>query len=73
MIRTAYGRYENIFLSEQEYKALLSDYPDDLTRYIEELSCHLAAVGRSYRNYEAGIRSWAKGDRKKCDISAKND
>ena len=65
MTRTAFGVYENIFLTNKEYEVLLSEYPDDLSRYIEELSCHLAATGRTYKNYEAGIRSWAKGDRKK--------
>lgn len=65
MIRTAYGRYENIFLSDQEYQALLYDYADELSRYIEELSCYLAAAGRTYKNYEAGIRFWALRDRNK--------
>ena len=73
MKRTAFGVYENIFLTSKEYESLLSEYPADLSRYIEELSCHLAATGRTYKNQEAGIRSWANDDRKKCDISAKND
>jgi len=73
MTRTAFGIYENIFLTNKEYEVLLSEYPDDLSRYIEELSCHLAATGRTYKNYEAGIRSWAKGDRKKTKTVKHNN
>ena len=62
MVRSDYGRYGNLFLSDDEYSALAADYPDDLSRYLEELSCYLAATGRTYRNYEAGIRSWALRD-----------
>ena len=60
--RSVYGRYGNIFLSNSEYSALAADYADELSRYLEELSCYLAATGRTYQNYEAGIRSWALRD-----------
>ena len=62
MVRSDYGRYGNLFLSDDEYSALAADYPDDLSRYLEELSCYLAATGRTYQNHEAGIRSWALRD-----------
>ena len=35
---TAYGRYENIFLSKDEYDELQAEYPDRLERLIEEMS-----------------------------------
>ena len=62
--RTPHGRYKNIFLSESEYEALRRDYPDTLQRFIEELSNYLSATGKSYANYEAGIRMWASNDKK---------
>ena len=50
-----YGRYENVFLSDNQLHALREAYPDDLDRYIEELSVYLKASGKTYHDYEAGI------------------
>ena len=60
----AYGRYQNIFLSEAEYAELKEDYPDRLERFIEEMSRYLAASGKSYQNYAAALRIWAGNDKK---------
>lgn len=62
--RSAYGRYQNVFLSVREYEMLQNDFPDSLPRFIEEVSNYLAATGKRYRNYEAGIRMWASNDKK---------
>ena len=59
-----FGRYKNLFLSESEYAELKEEYPDRLERFIEELSQHIAANGKSYINYAAAIRIWAGRDRK---------
>ena len=60
----AYGRYENIFLTESEYAKLQEEYPDRLERFIEELSCYLAANGKNYQNYAAALHRWADNDKK---------
>ena len=62
--RTVCGRYNNIFLSEEELSELESEYPGRLQRFIEEMSRYLAATGKSYHNYAATIRIWADNDRK---------
>ena len=59
-----FGRYQNVLLSESEYAELKEEYPDRLERFIEELSQHIAANGKSYINYAAAIRIWAGRDRK---------
>ena len=61
--RKVYGRFRNVLLTDEEYESLHADYTQ-LSRYIEELSAYLAATGRTYINYEAGIRLWASRDRK---------
>ena len=61
----AYGRYQNIFLSQTEYDELQTEYPDRLERFIEEMSRYLAASGKSYQNYAAALRIWAGGKRQK--------
>ena len=60
----AFGRYQNIFLSQTEYDELQAEYPDRLERFIEELSQYIAATGKDYRNYAAAVRMWADRDRK---------
>ena len=62
-----FGRYKNLFLSESEYAELKGEYPDRLERFIEELSQHIAANGKSYINYAAAIRIWAGRDRKETE------
>ena len=69
--RTAYGRYSNIFLSEEEYGELNQEYPDRLQRFIEEMSQYLAAIGKSYSNYAAAIRMWAGNDRKGAAVNGR--
>ena len=58
-----YGRYRNVFLSEGQLQSLQEEYPEDLERYIEEMSVYLKANGKTYHDYEAGIRKWAANDR----------
>ena len=58
-----YGRYGNVFLSEGQLQSLQEEYPEDLERYIEEMSVYLKANGKTYHDYEAGIRKWAANDR----------
>lgn len=62
--RAAYGKYQNIYLSEQEYAGLKQEYPDRLDRFIEEMSRYLAATGKTYQNYAAAMQMWADNDRK---------
>lgn len=69
--RTAYGRYGNIFLSEEEHSELEKEYPGRLQRFIEEMSQYLAAIGKSYSNYAAAIRMWAGNDRKGAAINGR--
>ena len=45
----AYGRYENIFLSKDEYDELQAEYPDRLERLIEERAITLPPAGKPTR------------------------
>ena len=42
-IRAAYGRYENVFLSQSELDGLKADLPGKWDYYIDRLSCHIAS------------------------------
>lgn len=58
-----------MFLSDEQHHVLREAYPDDLGRYIEELSVYLKANGKIYHDYEAGIRKWAANDCRKNAVS----
>lgn len=53
--RTAYGCYQNVFLSESELHDLQSIVPE-WKDYIERLSGYMASIGRQYQNHAATIR-----------------
>lgn len=62
--RTGYGRYKNIYLSQDEYDQLCRDYPGRMDGLIEDMSAYCAANGKAYQNCEAALRSWAEKDAK---------
>lgn len=59
--RTAYGSYQNVFLTAEELSALQSEVPH-YQEYIEKLSRYMASSGKQYANHAATIRSWALQD-----------
>ena len=54
--RTAYGSYQNVFLSTEELKALKDEVPH-YQEYIEKLSSYMASSGKQYSSHAATIRS----------------
>lgn len=58
--RHKYGTYENVLLSDEEMEKLQSEFPYDWEERIERVSEYVASTGKTYRNYLATIRSWAK-------------
>ena len=61
-----YGKFENVILTEKEYHALISDYPDEYTEMIEHLSAYMASTGKAYQNHFATMERWKTEDRKKA-------
>ena len=59
--RTAYGRYQNVFLNEKELAQLQKEIP--LYReYIEKLSGYIRSSGKRYQDHAATIHSWYTQD-----------
>ena len=58
--RHKYGMYENVLLTDEEYKKLIEEFPHDYTERIERLSEYIASTGKKYKNHLATIRSWAR-------------
>ena len=63
--RSAFGPYENVFLSDNELAALQNELPSSWQHYIDRLSEYIASSGRQYQNHAATIRRWAAADQKK--------
>ena len=58
---TAYGSYQNVFLTTEELSVLQSEAPH-YQEYIEKLSRYMVSSGKHYVNHAATIRSWALQD-----------
>jgi len=67
--RHKYGEYKNVLLSDDELEKLKAEFPADWENRIERLSEYIASTGKKYKNYHATIRSWAKKDIEKGNIS----
>ena len=54
-----FGEYQNVFLTEKEYKRLKADFAG-LDNLIEQLSAYVQSTGRKYADHAATLRIWAK-------------
>lgn len=57
-----YGLYQNVLLSDDEYRKLADEFTD-LTNRIEKLSEYIESKGAKYKSHIATIRAWARHDR----------
>ena len=51
----AYGRYNNVILTDTELSGLKTELPDKWEYYIDRLSCHIASTGKQYHSHAATI------------------
>ena len=56
---------EMCFSQRSSFNRSWKSTPEELARYIDEMSVYLKASGKTYHDYEAGIRKWAENDRRK--------
>ena len=54
-----FGEYQNVFLTEKEYKRLKADF-SGLDSLIEQLSAYIQSTGKKYADHAATLRIWAK-------------
>jgi len=66
-----HGQYQNVLLSDEELEKLKKEFPADWEERIENVSEYCASHGKTYKDYLATIRNWARKDRPR--IVAKND
>ena len=68
----AYGRYQNVFLTDGELADLQASFPTVWGQYIEKLSEYMASTGKRYQSHVATIRRWAGEDAKKAAPPSRN-
>ena len=68
----AYGKCQNVFLSEEEISALEAELPTLWQTYADRLSLYMASTGRQYASHAATIRRWAAEDRQKAVSLSRN-
>ena len=67
-----YGRYQNVFLTDEELADLQASFPAVWEQYIEKLSEYMASTGKRYQSHAATIRRWAGEDAKKAVTPSRN-
>ena len=67
-----YGRYQNVFLTDEELADLQASLPTVWGQYIEKLSEYMASTGKRYQSHAATIRRWAGEDAKKAAPPTRN-
>ena len=67
-----YGRYQNVFLTDEELADLQVSFPAVWEQYIEKLSEYMASTGKRYRSHAATIRRWASEDARKAAPPTRN-
>ena len=60
--RNAYGEFENVFLSDQEFENLKERYPLAFGGKIERLSRYLVNKGKNFQNHYATLLNWLDED-----------
>lgn len=65
--RKKFGEFQNVFITEAEFKKLADQYgPTTTKKLIEELSGYLKSSGKRYKSHYATLLNWAR--RKGCEI-----
>ena len=70
-VPAAYGRYNNVILTDTELSGLKTELPDKWEYYIDRLSCHIASTGKQYHSHAATIYKWAQEDAAKGKAAPK--
>lgn len=63
VVKHKYGEYDNVLLSDEELDKLKKDFPTDYQERIDKLSEYVASTGKTYKNYLATIRAWARKEK----------
>lgn len=61
-IKHKHGSYKNVLLTDKQMESLKQEFPNDWEQRIERVSEYCESTGKTYKNYLATIRAWARRD-----------
>lgn len=64
-IRHKYGEYKNVLLTDEQLDKLKVEFPSDYEKRIQNVDDYVQSTGKTYKDYLATIRNWAKKETKK--------
>ena len=71
--KIAYGEFNNVMLTDEEYAKIVDRWPKDYNEKIENLSTYIAKTGKKYKSHYATLLSWDRMDTKRDKASKGND
>ena len=60
--KKTYGEFENVKLTDKEFKSLQERLPNTYKDYIERVSAYVAQSGKGYKSHYATILNWSRKD-----------
>ncbi len=68
--KRARGRYNNVFLTDEEYSSFLKEFPEECDALINRMSEYMQEQGKRYENHIAVLRRWQRedGERRARDL-----
>lgn len=72
-VRHKYGIYKNVLLTDEQYEKLQQEFPFDYEERIDNVSEYCQSHGKTYKDYLATIRNWARKESKQTKVSGGRD
>ncbi len=70
--KNKYGTFENVYLTEKEYKNLKEKYPRTYKKQIDDLSYYIESRGDKYKSHYATILAWERKGEREVDGNGGN-
>lgn len=60
--KKAYGEYQHVLFSDEEYEKLKAYFPNDYEKRIQSLDEYIQKSGRKYKDFLLTLKTWARRD-----------
>lgn len=60
--KKAYGEYQHVLFSDEEYEKLKAYFPNDYEKRIQSLDEYIQKSGRKYKDFLLTLKTWARKD-----------
>lgn len=67
-----YGEFNNVFLTEEEFQKLQTQFGGEAQTLIERLSSYMASKGKRYKSHYATILNWSRRDKEGKGATIRN-